>query len=110
MTNSGRITNPAPIRRLGLKRSIEQIGRDGWVVIAHRRKREALTEARVQPVFLHHATDPFAAHLLVLLEKIFVDARAAIALCARLRTTPAPTRSAGDRRARASSPDDVARR
>lgn len=49
-------------------------GRDGWVVITHRRKRVALPDARVQPVFLHHATDPFAAHLLVLLEKIFVDA------------------------------------
>ena len=47
-----------------------------------------LAEPRLQPVFLHQAHDPFAAHVLVLLEQILVDARAAVAMLALLERRP----------------------
>ena len=38
-----------------------------------------------QAFFLHQPDDPFATHLLVLLDQVFVNARAAIALFTRVK-------------------------
>ena len=80
----GRVADPPLIRRISLKPSVQQIGRDGLVVITHGRALEALAEPRHQPVFLHQAHDPFAADVLVLLEQVLVDTRAAVPLLALL--------------------------
>ena len=78
----GRVADPPLIRRVRLKPTVQQIGRDGLVVITHGRVLEALAEPRHQPVFLHQSHNAFAADVLVLLDQILVDTRAAVAVLA----------------------------
>src|SRR5215207_6748750 len=80
----GGVADPAPIRGRGRKLPIEQIRRDGLAVIAHRGAGEPLPRTGLQPVLLHQANHPFAAHTRVLLPQVFVNAGAAVALFARL--------------------------
>ena len=83
----GGVAGPPLIRRGRLKVSVQEIGRHRLIVITHRG--ELVPPApRLQPVFLHQAHDPFAADVLLLLEEILVNARAAVALLARLKRRP----------------------
>ena len=80
----GGVADPAPIRRVGRELPVEQIRRDRLVVIAHRRAFEAFPRPRFQAVLLHQPNDPLAADADLLLEQIFVNARAAVPLLARV--------------------------
>jgi hypothetical protein len=79
-----RIADPPLIRRRRLKPSVEQIGRDRLVVIAHGGHFVRLARPRFQAVFLHQSNHALAAHPLLLLDETFVNARAAGPLLALL--------------------------
>ena len=76
----GRVADPPLIRRRCGKLPIEQIGGDRLVVVAHRGHLVAFARPRLQAVFLHQTDHALAAHVLVLLDEIFVNARAAVPL------------------------------
>ena len=78
----GRIADPPLIRRRRRKLPVEQIGRDRLVVIAHGGHFVPLARPRLQAVFLHQSDHALAAHALLLLDQIFVNARAAVPLLA----------------------------
>ena len=78
-----RVADPALIRRGRRELPIEQIGRDRLVVVAHGGHFVALARPRLQTVFLHQPDHALAAHVLLLLDEIFVNARAAVPLLAR---------------------------
>ena len=83
----GRVADPPLIRGVRLELAVEQIRRDRLVVIAHGGYFVTLPGPCDQAFFLHQPDDPLATHLLVLLDQVFVNARAAIALfCSRQRT------------------------
>ena len=84
MTNSVVSPTPPLIRGVRLELAVEQIRRDRLVVIAHGGYFVTLPGPCDQACFLHQPDDPFATHLLVLLDQVFVNARAAIALFARV--------------------------
>ena len=81
----GRVADPPLIRGVRLELAVEQIRRDRLVVIAHGGYFVTLPGPCDQAFFLHQPDDPFATHLLVLLDQVFVNARAAIALFARVK-------------------------
>ena len=84
----GGVADPPLIRRGRRKVSVQEIGRHRLIVITHRGELVPLAAPRFQPVFLHQAHDLFAADVLLLLEEILVNARAAVALLARLKRRP----------------------
>ena len=81
----GRVADPPLIRGVRLELAVEQLRRDRLVVIAHGGYFVTLPGPCDQAFFLHQPDDPFATHLLVLLDQVFVNARAAIALFARVK-------------------------
>ena len=103
-----RVADPALIRRRGRELPIQQIGGDRLIVVAHRRAFEPLARPRLQAVFLHQSHDALAADVLVLLDQILVDARAAVAMLALLERGPhqhcQPAIVAGMRRFRTALP------
>ncbi len=70
---------------------------------------EPLPGARHQTVFLHQADDALATDTLVLLDQIFVNPRAPVALGGSRRRRRAPARASVDRSARARTPAAHAR-
>jgi hypothetical protein len=80
-----RVADPALIECRRRKLAVEQIGRDGLIVIAHRRVLESFARPRLQAVFLHQPHDPLPAHRDLQLEEVLENPRTAIPLPARLK-------------------------
>jgi len=76
----GGIADPSLIRHRRDELPIEQIGRNRVVVVAHRRACDALTDSTDQAVRLHQPHDARAAHRVAVLDQVFPDARAAVAV------------------------------
>src|SRR5258708_374471 len=84
----GRVADAPLIRRIRLELAVQQIRRDRLVVITHGGQLVAFAVPRPQAVCLHQARDPFAADVLVPLDEILVDARAAVPLLALVERGP----------------------
>ena len=81
-----RVSHPPLIRRVGDKLLRKHVGGDRLVVLAHRRLREPLPHASLEPLGPHEPDDAFAADQCARVDQILVDPRTAV---------PAPTRLMG---------------
>ena len=76
------------VRVLGAEASIEQIGRNRLVVVAHRRHLEALARPRHEALFLHQPHDTLTADVDVLLDEVLVNPWAPVAPTALVKRRP----------------------
>src|SRR5579864_2612632 len=83
-----RVPHPALIHGLRRELPIEQIRGHRLVVIAHRRDGVPLAHPGFQALFLHQSDHALAAHVLLLLEQILVNARTAVPMLALLERRP----------------------